>query len=374
MTADSAAGSLDQTTINTPQAIAAPAGRAAIFMVLGIKDDAASVAAVRAFGADLGGLVRSVARRDGASALSCVMGVGSDAWDRLYGAPRPAHLHTLREIRSATRIAPSTPGDLLFHIRAVSQDFCFELARVIMEKLDGAVFSIDEVHGFRYFDARSMVGFVDGTENPVGSEAMQVTTVSPGEDPEFCGGSYVIVQKYLHDMAGWNKLPVEEQERIIGRRKLDDVELEDNVKPSNAHNALTNITDENGNELKIVRDNLPFGSPATGEFGTYFIGYARDPAVTERMLQNMFVGDPPGNYDRLLDFSTAVTGTLFFVPSVPLLEALAEREPRALGIREPSVAPSAATVPEAPEAPSPAPRPTDGSIAIGSLKNAEPNT
>ncbi|MGI8447364.1 MAG: Dyp-type peroxidase, partial [Streptosporangiaceae bacterium] len=148
-------------------------------------------------------------------------------------------------------------------------------------------------------------------------------TVIGAEAPEYAGGSYVIVQKYLHDMAKWNALPTEEQENIIGRTKLDDIELDDSVKPTYAHNALTTIV-ENGEEIDIVRDNMPFGNTAKGEYGTYFIGYARSPRTIEQMLVNMFVGLPPGNYDRLLDLSRAVTGSLFFVPSVPLLESLAD--------------------------------------------------
>ena len=153
---------------------------------------------------------------------------------------------------------------------------------------------------------------------------MEATLIGE-EDPAFAGGSYVIVQKYLHDLAAWNALPTEEQERIVGRRKLTDIELDDSVKPSFAHNALTKIEDE-GREIKILRDNMPFGHSAQGEFGTYFIGYSRSPRTIERMLENMFIGRPPGNYDRLLDFSRAVTGSLFFVPSATILEALTSRE------------------------------------------------
>jgi porphyrinogen peroxidase len=166
---------------------------------------------------------------------------------------------------------------------------------------------------------------VDGTENPTGAAADEATIIGP-EDPQFAGGSYVLVQKYLHDMERWNSIPVEQQEGIIGRTKLDDVELDDDVKPTSAHNALTTITDDDGNEIKIVRDNMPFGRASQGEYGTYFIGYARSPAPIELMLTNMFVGRPPGNYDRLLDVSTAVTGGLFFVPSQPLLESLADED------------------------------------------------
>ena len=172
--------------------------------------------------------------------------------------------------------------------------------------------------GFRYFDLRSMVGFVDGTENPTGNEAVAFTVIGD-EDPEFAGGSYVLVQKYLHDMTGWNALPVETQERIIGRTKLADIELDEAVKPTSSHSSLTTLV-ENGEEVKILRDNMPFGRPGSGEFGTYFIGYARSLGTIEQMLTNMFVGRPPGNYDRLLDFSRAVAGSQYFVPPATFLE------------------------------------------------------
>jgi putative iron-dependent peroxidase len=193
-----------------------------------------------------------------------------------------------------------------------------------MARLGHAVTVVDEVHGFRYFDDRDVIGFVDGTENPVGQAAFEATIIGD-EDRPFAGGSYVIVQKYLHDMDAWNALTTEAQEKIIGRTKLADIELDDATKPSSAHNALTTIT-EDGREVKILRDNMPFGAVGNGEYGTYFIGYSRSPATTEQMLQNMFVGRPEGNYDRLLDVSRAVTGNLFFVPSAPLLESLADDE------------------------------------------------
>jgi putative iron-dependent peroxidase len=249
------------------------------------------------------------------------MGFGSDAWDRLFGQPRPMHLHTFQEIVGQHH-AVSTPGDILFHIRAKRTDLCFELATQIMSRLGDAVATVDEVHGFNYFDDRDLIGFVDGTENPVDQAAIDAAIIGD-EDPSFNGGSYVIVQKYLHDLQRWNTVPVEQQEKIIGRTKLSDIELDDATKPSYAHNALTTIV-ENGEELDIVRDNMPFGDVGKGEFGTYFIGYARSPQRIEQMLQNMFVGRPPGNYDRLLDYSKAVTGTLFFAPSATLLDDVAD--------------------------------------------------
>jgi porphyrinogen peroxidase len=299
-------------------------------------------------------LFRAVEFRNLEAGLTCVMGIGSEAWDRLFGLPRPAELHPFREIRVGSRHAVSSPGDLLFHIRAKRMDLCFELATRIMASLGSAVSAVDEIHGFRYFDDRDLLGFVDGTENPRGAAVTEAAIIGD-EDPAFAGGSYVIVQKYLYEMDGWNALSTEAQERIIGRTKLSDIELDDSIKPTSAHNALTTIT-ENGKDFKILRDNMPFGSAAAAEFGTYFIGYCRTPRVIEQMIENMFVGRPPGNYDRLLDFSRAVTGILFFVPSASFLESVNDDD-------------AVATTPAATSVVEPAPsRVSDGSLGIGSLK------
>lgn len=344
-----------------PQPVVGPLTRAAIFLVVCIRRDEDAYGRVRGFCADLSGLIRAIEFRDVEAGLTCIAGFGSEAWDKLFGAPRPAELHPFREIRSGERHAVSTPGDILFHIRAKRMDLCFELAAQIMDSIGDVVAVADEVHGFRYFDDRDVMGFVDGTENPRGGAARDAAIVG-GEDAAFAGGSYVIVQKYLHDLKAWNALPVEMQERIIGRRKLSDVELSEAEKPAYAHNALTNI-EENGRQLQILRDNMPFGRPGHGEFGTYFIGYSRSPRITEMMLENMFVGRPPGNYDRLLDFSRAVTGSLFFVPSVQFLDNVAAGAPEeGEDANERSIEPPATE---------PLHRPSiiqDTSLKIGSLK------
>jgi porphyrinogen peroxidase len=329
------------------QSIATPLTGAAIFIVVTVNPGAENDAAVRAFCGDLAKLVRAVGFRDLDAGLTCCMGIGSDLWDRAFGPKRPAELHPFREIRAGPRVAVATQGDLLFHIRAQRMDLCFELATQITARLGTAVAPVYEVHGFRYFDARDLLGFVDGTENPQGQEAVDVVLIG-AEDPDFAAGSYVIVQKYLHDLAGWNALATEAQEHIIGRTKLNDIELDDSVKPTSAHNALNTIV-EDGKEMKILRDNMPFGSASEGDFGTYFIGYCRTPRTIEQMLTNMFVGRPPGNYDRILDFSRAVTGNLFFAPSASFLDAVA------------AAPPADAPAPPVPPA-------SDGSLGIGDLK------
>ena len=336
------------------QPVVGPLTRAAIFLVVCVRRDEDAYSSLRSFCEGLSGLIRAVEFRDMEAGLTCITGFGSDVWNHLFGASRPAELHPFREILSGGRHAVSTPGDILFHIRAKRMDLCFELATQIMDSLGDVVSVADEVHGFRYFDDRDVLGFVDGTENPRGDAVREVTIVG-SEDPAFAGGSYVIVQKYLHDLKAWNALPVEFQERIIGRRKLSDVELSDADKPANAHNALTNI-EENGRQLQILRDNMPFGRPGHGEFGTYFIGYSRTPRITEVMLENMFVGRPPGNYDRLLDFSRPATGGLFFVPSVTFLDNVTD-----------AGAPESTDMPLAPSIMR-CPPPPDTSLRIGSLK------
>src|SRR5271167_4615130 len=195
------------------QPVATPLARAAIFLVVTLNPGPDNRTTLRSFCGDLAALLRAVGFRDIEAGLSCVLGFGSEAWDRLFGPPRPAELHPFREIRAGARHAVSTPGDLLFHIRAKRMDLCFELATQIMARIGDAVSPVDEVHGFRYFDDRDLIGFVEGTENPTGQAAIDAVLVG-AEDATFAAGSYVIVQKYLHNVNAWNALSTEAQERI----------------------------------------------------------------------------------------------------------------------------------------------------------------
>jgi putative iron-dependent peroxidase len=302
-----------------PQPVLTPLTNSAIFLVLTI--DGGGEAACRDLLSDWAGLQRAVGFRNPGPPLACVAGVGSKAWDRLFAGPRPAELHPFGELTGTVHRAVSTPGDLLFHVRHERMDLCFEFVTQVMSRLAGAATVVDEVHGFKYFDERDLLGFVDGTENPVGREAGEAALTGDA-DPGFAGGSYVIVQKYVHNLAAWNALAVEAQEKVIGRSKLSDIEMADDVKPGNSHVALNTIVGPDGQERSILRANMPFGEVGRGEFGTYYIGYAATPSVTEQMLVNMFIGNPPGNYDRILDFSTAVTGSLYFAPSADFLDDL----------------------------------------------------
>ncbi len=312
-----------------PQTILTQITEAAIFLV--VRVDAGAEDELRDLLADVSGLKRSVGFRIPEAALTCVVGLGSALWDRLFGSPRPAGLHPFPEFVGSKHAAVATPGDLLFHLRAQRLDLCFELAERLVDRLRGYAQVVDEVHGFRSFDERDLLGFVDGTENPEGAAAVSAVVIGE-EDPEFAGGSYVVVQKYLHDLEAWDALSVEEQELVIGRSKLSDLELPDEVKPANSHLALNTIVDEAGEEHQIVRFNMPFGNVGAREFGTYYIAYARTSELIERMLSNMFIGNPPGNYDRILDFSSALTGNLFYVPNADFLDDPPPRDGAAAAI------------------------------------------
>jgi porphyrinogen peroxidase len=339
-------------SVGRPQPILPPLRAVAIFIVATIDDGGEQQ--VHDALADISGLVRAVGFRVPDAALSLVLGIGSDAWDRLFDGPRPPGLHPFVELTGGRHHAPSTPGDLLLHIKGMSMDVCFELGGRVLAALAGAVTVVDEVHGFTFFEQRDLLGFVDGTENPNGPDAVATVQIADGE---FAGSSYVHVQRYTHDMAAWNALSVTEQELVIGRTKLEDIELDDAVKPLNSHVALNTLTDEDGNDQQIVRANMPFGTlggDAGGESGTYYIAYSADPDVTERMLRNMFIGDPPGNTDRILDFSTAATGSMFFVPTIDFLD---DPPPLRVAAQTESAAP--------PSIPAMA---SDGSLGIGSLK------
>lgn len=342
--------------LDLAQNVIAPPAKAAIFLTVTVNRG--REAKVRTALADVSGLTRAVGFRVPEATLSCVVGVGADLWDRMYDTmQRPIHLHRFAPIAGPEHVAVSTAGDLLFHIRATRPDLCFELSHQLLRALDRLVEPVDEVHGFRYWDERDLLGFVDGTESPHSVREASMTALVGEEDPPYAGGSYVIVQKYLHDLDAWDGLSVAEQERVVGREKLSDLELSDDDKPSNSHVAATTIVDPDGTARQIVRENLPFGNAAAGEFGTYFIGYAADPGVIERMLHRMFVGEPVGNTDRILDFSTAVTGCLFFAPPAGVLETAG-----------PAPATSVVDQPNRPEV-GPASM-SPGSLGIGSLKRS----
>jgi len=319
----SAPVSADQRALDTePQYIDAPLTAAAAFLVLAVKDDDASIAAVRSVTGSTDDLIKDVKIRANGGAFTCNVGISHRVWSALTGKPAPKELAPFKEVRGAAHVAVSTPGDLLYHIRAASTDLIVEFEKILLEAFGDAVTVIDDVAGFRYFNGRDLLEFVDGTANPDGLD-LPAATIVGDEDPDYAGGSYVVIQKYLHNLAGWRGQSVETQEAIIGRTKFDNVELPDAAQGQKSHKTLCTIQDAEG-EHDILRDNMPFATPGRGEYGTYFIGYSRHLWVIEKMLERMFIGDPPPLHDRILDFSKAVTGVTFFAPARKFLSNLGD--------------------------------------------------
>jgi porphyrinogen peroxidase len=320
------------------QSIDAPLSRAAVFLVVTVGNDEAALANVCSVLGGLDDILKTVGFRDLSGRLSCIAGIGRHLWDRLQSNTRPKELKPFAPIKGPVHAAPSTPGDLLFHIRSERPDLCFEFERILIDSLGAGVSVVDEVSGFRYFDTRDLLGFVDGTASPNGLD-LTASALVGDEDGEFAGGSYVVVQKYLHDLGAWGRVPTPLQEQIIGRTKIDNIEMDDDDARRKSHKSLATIVDADGNEHDILRDNMPFGRPGHQEFGTYFIGYSRYLWVIEKMLERMFIGDPPGAYDRMLDFSTPHTGAAFFAPARSTLQTIIQGAQKKLAASGSAAAP-----------------------------------
>jgi putative iron-dependent peroxidase len=308
-------------TDDEPQYIDAPLSSSAAFLVLVINDGEQAMATARSVVGSTGDLIKDVRIRANQGLFTCNVGISHNAWQPLTDKPLPRELKPFQVVNGAEHTAVATPGDLLYHIRADSTDLVVEFEKLLLEAFGDAVTAVDDVAGFRYFDGRDLLEFVDGTANPDGLD-LPAATIVGSEDPAYAGGSYVVTQKYLHNLAAWRAQPGATQEEIIGRRKFDNVELPDATVGQKSHKTLCTIQDAEG-EHDILRDNMPFAVPGRGEYGTYFIGYCRHLWVIEKMLERMFIGDPPPLHDRILDFSRPVTGVTFFVPSRRFLSDLA---------------------------------------------------
>jgi porphyrinogen peroxidase len=303
----------------TPQpGILSPGNAHAYFLVLRVRPSPqASIAAARALG-EAQPIATGTAALDPGARLVLSAGIGPGMWERISPSSRPKGLRPFKPLGAGERAAPATGGDLFFHVASARHDLNFELVSRLKSTLGSEVEVLEEVHGFRYLDSRDLTGFIDGTENPAGEERAEVALIG-GEDPEFAAGSYVATQRYVHDLEGWRRLPDADQEGVIGRTKGDSVELADGVKPATAHISRV-VIEEGGEELQILRQSYPYGSAR--EAGLFFVAYGRTIDNFEKMLARMMGASGDGVHDRLMEFSRAVSGATFFVPSMEALAGL----------------------------------------------------
>ena len=251
--------------------------------------------------------------------IHIVVAVGSCYWLELSPDAQPNALSPFPSLENGELVAPNTPVDLLLHIRSDRKDVNFKLAQELTQILGDAVELVEEVEGFRYLDSRDITGFVDGTENPEGDHRAEVAVVAE-EDPAFAGGSYIHLQRYVHNMSYWNKQPLKKQEDTIGRTKQDNIEYASADKDLTSHTKRTSLKDAEGNSVEILRHSMPYGN--TQECGLMFASYCRTPDNFTLMLKSMIEGDGSGHCDHLLKYTRAVTGQAFFAPSVEFLQSL----------------------------------------------------
>lgn len=307
---------------NQAQDVWKDAGEHVQFTVLELnrQDQQKEQAAIQEFVDRFQAITRSLRIRDNKRNLKVALGFSNNAWDYLFpDAPKPKELETYQTLTGPKYQMPASKGDLFLHIRANDEAAVYEFMSQAMLFLRDITTVVDETKGFRYFEGRAIIGFIDGTENPQVEDAAGYAIIGD-EDPYFENGSYAFAQKWRHQMDIWNKLTTETQEKAVGRKKFSDLELDDGEKFSNAHNVASQAK-INGVEQKIVRMNVPYSDPASGNTGTYFIGYSRYWKVTKTMLQNML-----DKNDYLLSFSDILSGQLFFIPSRPLLDKIADGE------------------------------------------------
>lgn len=241
-----------------------------------------------------------------------VIGFSPALWRRIAPGVAPAALTEFPDLDGV----PSTEHDIWVWIHGTGDDELLDISRAVAGLLQPVAAVAQEVAGFAYHDSRDLTGFIDGTENPVLEEAFTVATIADGNPG--AGGSFAITQRWVHDLAAFERLPVPEQEGVFGRTKADSVELADDVKPPTAHIVRVVIEDEDGEEMEIYRRSVPYGT--VSENGLHFVAFSADPHRFTAMLERMF-GASDGLRDRLTEFSTPLTGAYWFVPGLEDLAA-----------------------------------------------------
>ena len=302
----------------TPQPGVLPAGGAhAYFLTFTVAEGAERTALSKAI-RDIHPSARVLATKAKRDRLLCTLGIGPGLWDRLSPARRPAGLRPFRAVKANGRVAPATGGDLFVQITSGRHDLNLDLAMGLVRRLQPLATMAEEVHGFRYRDSQDLTGFIDGTENPKG-KARALAALIGEEDRPFAGGSYVAVQRYVHDLERWRRLDDREQEQIIGRTKRGSVELPKAKKPQTAHISRV-VIEQDGAELQILRQSYPWGM--VREAGLYFAAYTKSLDIFDLMLARMMGTTGDGLHDRLMEFTRAVTGATFFVPSIETVSSL----------------------------------------------------
>ncbi len=247
-----------------------------------------------------------------------VVAIGNGFWDDIYPNARPYGLAPFPDMQCDDRFAPVMPADLFVQIRTDRLDICHEIGVKVVELLQFHTEMVEQVRAFRYLDGRDLTGFIVSGDNPMGQKKFDVAIVGD-EDEAFAGGSFIHIQRYRHDMFRWNTLTEAQQEEIMGRTKEHNLPVLDSGLSSHAFR--TKVTGSNGEYPILLNQSMPYGNMSVQ--GLYFVSCSANPSALSKYLYSRIYGDQQGQYDKLLDYSTAETGAAFFAPSLSFIKQAA---------------------------------------------------
>jgi porphyrinogen peroxidase len=296
-------------------AILPEAAQHALYMVINVTNKSGNIVKQCSL---LPTLIESIKKQNKVDSLFASLAFGADYWDAIHPGSRPQRLKKFIELGAGDISAPATGGDIFLHVHSDRKDMTYVLASEFLKPIKESIDVLDEVDGFHYLDDRDLTDFIDGTENPEGEERSKVALID--DEPEFNGGSYVLAQRFVHNLPKWQTVADDEQEKVIGRTKPDSIELDEDVMPETSHVSRV-VIEEDGEELEIVRHSLPYGQ-ASGDAGLFFLAYSKDNTILEKMLANIFGISGDGLHDHLMNYTAAKSGAYFFAPSVEMLKGL----------------------------------------------------
>lgn len=247
--------------------------------------------------------------------VNLVLGFGAETWRKLAPDDVPIGSAPFAASHGPGGAVPATQHDVWAWVHGHGPDEVLDAARAVTAALEPAATLATERAGFVYKDSRDLTGFIDGTENPAVAEAPEVALVPPGQPGS--AGSHVLFMRWVHDLGRFHALPVAEQEGVIGRTKLESLELDDAVMPPTSHVRRV-VVEEDGQELEIWRRSVPYGG--VGEHGLLFVAFSADPSRFDVMLARMLGLSGDGLSDRLMDFTRPVSGARYFAPSLEALD------------------------------------------------------